>query len=241
MDLFLSRIKDAGVNSLDLRDNIVEENINIKDLFYRTDHHWTAPAGLWATRIIAQGLNDKCGYCIDPSIFDEKNYIYTKWDACWLGEQGRKVAESYVGLDDYTEVKPNYSTNYIFLNEDGTFYEGTFDNFINEDVYNTDNDVYENRSWHYSYNRLNCINTNVEYGKVLILGDSFDHVTQPFLSLGVHQVDSMILLSYDDSFSLKDYIIENGYDTVIVAYAQFMVGAHDNKSSANYRMFTFEN
>lgn len=240
MDLFLSRIRDAGINTIDLRDNIVEENIDIEDLFYRTDHHWTTPAGLWATQMIAQGLNDTCGYDIDTSIFDKDNYNFTEWKDCWLGEQGRKVAESYVGLDDYTEVKPNFETSYIFINGDGTTYEGTFDNFVNEGVYNTENDVYENSSWHYSYNRINCINNNVEYGKVLILGDSYDHVTQPFLSLGVHQVDSLILRDYDDTFSLRNYIIENGYDTVIVAYAQFMVGAHDNESSANYRMFTFE-
>lgn len=240
MDLFLSRIRDAGINTVDIRDNIAAENINVRDLFYRTDHHWTTPAGLWATKIMAEALNDDCGYDIDLSIYDDKNFDTTEWKACWLGEQGRKVAESYVGLDDYTEVKPNFETSYTFINGDGTTWEGTFNDFVNESVYNTENDVYENSSWHYSYNRINCINNNVESGKVLILGDSYDHVTQPFLSLGVHQVDTLILRGYDDSFSLRNYILENGYDTVIVAYAQFMVGAHDNVDSANYRMFTFE-
>lgn len=240
MDLFLKRIKNAGINTIDLRDNIVEEKIDVKDLFYRTDHHWTAPAGLWATKIIAQGLNDTCKYDIDTSIFDKENFDFVKWNNCWLGEQGRKVSEAYVGLDDYTEIKPNFSTSYTFFNQDGTTYEGTFDNFINEDVYNTDIDVYENSSWHYSYKRINCINNNIDAGRVLIIGDSFSHVTQPFLSLGIHQVDSLILRDYDTSFNLRDYIVENGYDTVIVAYAQFMVGAHDDINSANYRMFTFE-
>lgn len=240
MDKFFSRIREAGVNNIDLRDNIHEEGINIFDLFYRTDHHWTAPAGLWATRIMADGLNKHCGYNIDLSIYDQDNYEMKKWTSCWLGEQGRKVAVTYVGLDDYTEVKPKFETSYTFKNGDGTTYEGTFDNFVNEGVYNTENNVYENGSWHYSYNRTNCINNNVESGKVLILGDSFDHVTHCFLSLGVHEVDTIILRSYDDTFSLKNFILENGYDTVIIAYAQFMVGAHDDPSSANYRMFTFE-
>lgn len=73
-----------------------------------------------------------------------------------------------------------------------------------------------------------------------MLGDSYAQVTQPFLSLGVHEVDSLILRNCKDSFDLKDYIIENGYDTVVICYAQFMIGAHDNPSSANYRMFSFE-
>ena len=44
----------------------------------------------------------------------------------------------------------------------------------------------------------------------------------------------------DDSFDLKQYILDNHYDAVIIAYAQFMVGAHDDSTSANYKMFSFD-
>lgn len=240
-DLFLSRIREAGVNTIDLRDNIRVDGINISDLFYRTDHHWTTPTGLWATKIIAEALNEYCGYHIDTSIFDIEKFNATEWKECWLGEQGRKVAETYVGLDDYTELKPKYRTDYTFKWYDGTFSDGTFDDFIDETIYNIETDVYENDSWHYSYDRLNCINNNVDRGKILMICDSYDYVTQPFISLGVHEVDSLIMRDFDDSFSLRNYIIENKYDTVIIAYAQFMIGAHDDESSANYRMFAFEN
>lgn len=239
MDLFLSRIRNEGVNVIDLRDCIEEGGINISDLFYRTDHHWTTRAGLWAAEKISEGLNTYCGYNINPALYDESNYTFTNWQECWLGEQGRKIAQSYVGLDDYTEIKPNFNTNYTFKSDEGC-YDGTFDNFINEGVYNTENDVYENISWHYAYSQINCINNNVPDGKVLVLGDSYEQVTEPFISLGVHEVDSLILRNYDSSFNLRNYILENGYDTVIIAYAQFMVGVHDDESSANYRMFTFE-
>ena len=65
-------------------------------------------------------------------------------------------------------------------------------------------------------------------------------MTEPFLSLGVREIDALILRNYDDSFHLRDYILEKGYDTVLICYAQFMLGAHDNEASANYRMFCFE-
>lgn len=240
MDLFLSRIKEAGVNYIDLRDNIKDEKMNISDLFYRTDHHWTTDAGLWATQIISEGLNNYCAYNIETTLYNIDNYNVKEWNNCWLGEQGRKVAESYVGLDNYTEIKPNFGTNYTFKNVDGTTWDGTFENFINEGVYNTENDVYENESWHYSYSNINCINNNVDNGMILIIGDSYNLVIQPFLSLGVHEVDSLILRDYNDTFSLRNYILANDYDTVIVAYAQFMVGAHDDETSANYRMFSFD-
>ncbi|MCM1414991.1 MAG: hypothetical protein NC430_03585 [bacterium] len=240
-DLFLKRISEAGIDYIDLRENIVDDDMNSLDMFYRTDHHWTVPSGLWASGKISEGLNRYCGYSIDLSIFDPANYTFKKYEKCWLGEQGRKVGASYVGVDDYTVVTPNFSTDFSFKTQEGLM-DGTFDYFINESVYDPDQneDIYKANSWHYSYAQRNVINNKVAYGKILILGDSYDQVTEPFIALGVSEVDSLILRNYDDSFNLRDYIIGNGYDTVIICYAQFMIGAHDNTSSANYRMFCFE-
>ncbi|MDC7278826.1 hypothetical protein NXH64_04840 [Butyrivibrio fibrisolvens] len=239
-DKFLSRIHEANINTLDLRDNIKSEGLNIQDLFYRTDHHWTVPAGLWATKIIAQKLNDDYGYNIDLSIYNDENYVTKEWKNCWLGEQGRKVGAPYVGLDNYIEVKPTFPTSYVFIKTDGTVCDGTFDSFIDESIYKPNNDIYDSITWHYSYDRIDCINNNVANGKILIIGDSYEHVTQPFLSLGVHEVHSLIMRKFDDSFSLRNYILKNEYDTVIVAYAQFMIGAHDDETSSQYRMFKFD-
>ena len=239
-DLFMERLRAAGIPAIDLRDNIVEENRNIYDMFYRTDHHWTTPTGLWASRIIAGAMNEYCGCDIDLSLYDEDKYAFNSWTGCWLGEQGRKVAKTYVGLDDFTEIKPSFETDYTFYPEEGDSFDGTFDNFIDESIYNVKKDVYENRSWHYSYSQIHCVNHKVKKGKVLMLSDSYAYVTEPFLSLGVHEIDPLILRSYKTwEFDLRDYILKNGYDTVIICYAQFMVGAHDDPSSANRRMFTF--
>ena len=239
MDKFLSRIREAGVNAIDLRDNLREEGLDVRDLFYRTDHHWTVPAGLWASRIMAEGLNEYCGYSIDLSLFDPENFEAREWKACWLGEQGRKAGKTRVGLDDYTELKPKFETNYTFKGV-GMLYDGSFDRFIDEWVFDPARDVYENNSWHHAYNRINCINNDAEKGKLLILGDSFTAVTHCFLSLGIREVDSLILRDHDASFDLRNYILDNGYDAVLVAYAQFMVGGHDNPASSSCRMFTFE-
>ena len=76
---------------------------------------------------------------------------------------------------------------------------------------------------------------------MLIIGDSSEQMIHPFLSLQVHELDSIVLRQYNDSFSLRNFIVSRGYDTVIIAYAQFMLGAHDNPSSANYRMYSFDN
>lgn len=238
-DVFLKRIEEAGINHIDLRENIVDEGLCISKMFYRTDHHWTTSAAFWSSRVIADGLNDYCGYSIDLGIYDSSLYAYTDWESCWLGEQGRKIAQTYVGLDDFTEIKPVFPTSYLFKTDNG-YEEGTFDDFINQDVYNIQNDVYENESWHYSYLRRNCINNNVKYGKVLLICDSYSQAVEPFLSLGVHEIDSIVLRDMDESFSIRNYILDNHYDTVVILYAQFMIGAHDNVQSSNYNMFTLD-
>lgn len=238
-DCFLSRIREAGVPYIDLRDNIREEGLDVKDLFYRTDHHWTTRTGLWAAKNMAEALNQYCGYDIDLSIYDQTSYTMKTWNNCWLGEQGRKMAVSYVGLDDFTEIKPSFETDYTFKTKNGET-AGTFDNFVAESVYETDANVYDGPSWHYSYQVQNCVNNRVDRGKVLMLCDSYAYVTEPFLSLGVHEINTLIMREKTDSFHLRDYILNNGYDTVIIAYAQFMLGAHDNVDSANYRMYTFD-
>lgn len=237
-DLFMQRIADADIAAIDLRDAIVRDGLNIKDMFYRTDHHWTTNSALWATREIAQAMNDHCGYSIDTGIYNAENFEYTTYQNAWLGEQGRKMAKTYVGLDDFVEIKPNFDTRYTFKTENGTV-DGTFDTFINESVYDTDADVYEAPSWHYSYAQISSVNHNAPYGKVLLLGDSYAQATEPFLSLSVHELDWLILRDCSDDFDLHQYILENGYDTVLICYAQFMIGAHDDPSSANYKMFTF--
>ena len=239
-DLFLQRIGDAGIKYIDLRNNMAEEGLSSKDIFYRTDHHWTTEAGLWATGIIVDELNSDYGYDIDTTLYDKDNYSEMKWNDCWLGEQGKLLSASYVGLDDYTELKPKFDTDFTFYEEDQVEEGKTFDDFINEEKYNLDADIYHAGSWHYSYDRINNTNNNVDYGKILVICDSYDHVTIPFLSLGVHHVDSVLLRGDNDGIDLRDYILANEYDTVIISYAEFIIGAHDDEGSSNYGMFTFD-
>lgn len=239
-DVFIRRIREAGVNAIDLREDMASENKVVTDMFYRTDHHWNVEAGLWASEKIAEGLNEYCGYDIDLSLYDRNRFKETYWQESWLGEQGRKLGESYVGFDDFTELKPDYETSFVYKNADGSTYEDSFDGFIYEPMHDTNVEENKYSSWHYSYKRVDCINNNVEFGKVLIVGDSYDHVVEPFLALGIHETDTLILRDFDSEFSVRDYILKGGYDTVVVAYAQFMIGAHDDEYSANYRMFDFK-
>lgn len=167
-DVFMQRLKEAGISAIDLRECIQEDGMNVRDMFYRTDHHWTTRSALWACGKIAEGLNTYCGYSIDTTLYDEENYELIEYPNSWLGEQGRKMAQTYVGLDDFTEIKPKFETSYIFRYPT-EMTSGTFDDFICEDIYDLKANVYDTTSWHYSYVQKNCDNNNVEHGKFFYL------------------------------------------------------------------------
>ena len=236
-DLLLSRLSNAGFTVLDLRDNIREEKLSTKDLFYRTDHHWTVPAGFWAAKHMANTLNQTCNYSIDLNLYNPNNYTFIEHPNYWIGEQGQLVSKAYIGKDDYTVVKPNFPTRYL-LKEYSSYVEGTFDDFIYQDQ--IDNHIETDSALHYAYRLRSSINLDINDGKILFICDSYGHVTEPFLSLGVHQIDRY--QPRDDYFpeGLRNHILANNYDTVIIAYAEFMIGAHDDPNSSNYRMFDFD-
>lgn len=244
-DLFLERLDEYNIDYLDLRDEIVKDDLDSMSLFYRTDHHWTVPASLWAARKISEKLNDDYDYKIDLKMFSEKKYNSVLYKDAWLGEQGRLVSDSYIGLDDYTMMKPNFDTSYtVISDDDAVVNSGDFGIFINTDVYTSGLDVYSSTSWHYSYSDYNydtIHNNYVDYGNVLVLGDSYESSMAPFLSLGIQNMKVVIPREFiGQGITVRDYVESGDYDTVIIAYAQFMIGAHDNPSNANYNMFNLE-
>lgn len=239
MDRLLARLREENIPVLDLRDEIRSGNLNIRDMFFRTDHHWTPEAGLWAAGRIAGAMNRYCGYRIDTTLYDPQNYTNKEWKACWLGEQGRKVGRTLVGLDDYKNAVPAFPTELVIVEQDGSSKEGSFLDLIDESTYNTQQDLYFGDSWHYSYRTAHCINKLQPEGKVLLLGESYDYVTEPFLALGVHEIE-FLCLRYTGDLNLREYISDHDFDTVIVCYEQPVLGAHDNPDSSNYRMYQFD-
>lgn len=241
-DLLLSRISDAGIDFLDLRDCIIEDNLDPLSLFYKTDHHWTVPAAKWAACKIAQKLNNHFGYNIDLSVYDNANFRTTEYPKSWLGEQGKLISQGYLGLDDYSMIEPLYPTEYSILSPSQAITsKGSFDIFINKAQYKIPENYYTDFSWHYSYTpytNSTIYNHYANYGNVLVLGDSYETPMIPFLSLGIQKVKTIILRSFHGN--LQEYIEAGNYDTIIVAYAQFMIGAHDDETNVNYKMFDFD-
>ena len=71
--------------------------------------------------------------------------------------------------------------------------------------------------------------------KILLLCDSYSHVFIPFFLQGVGQIDAIIPGEHDEP--LETLADPADYDAVVLLYAEFMIGAHDDPDSANYHMF----
>lgn len=241
-DLFLERISEAGIAYIDLREEMKLAGLSEEDIFYRTDHHWNTESGLWATTIIAEELNEKYGFQIDMNLYAPERMEYQKYEECWLGEQGQVVGKSYVGLDDYTLIKPKYETDFTYTRWGNTEY-GDFNIFLDETRCNSEMNVYDAKSCYYTYlydgeAGSEIQNNQLTEGKVLILGESYSHVVSPFLALGIAETGTLVLRASE--CGAREYIENNEVDMVVMLYSPFMIGAHDNPESANYEMFNLE-
>lgn len=245
-DTFLKRIKSEGVPYLDLRENIVQQGLDIESMFYRTDHHWTTNSGLWAAKQVALELNTNHGYKIPMDLYEEDRYFYQEYKDIWLGEQGNKVSATRIGMEDFCLILPNFETSYHITNPHSELLynglDGTFQNMVDLELFSDNAIQYKNKSLYYSYMSWEAHDTSIhnnliDKGDILLLSDSYSQVFAPFFSLGVQNVKVLNMRAFQGD--LTEYIDENEFDTVIVLYSETMLGAHDDVNNSNYNMFRF--
>lgn len=153
-DRFLLRLEELGIRYIDLRDTIIEQGLDSFSMFYKTDHHWTVQMGKMAAEVISEELNNFYGYNIDLSLYEPNKFIYKEYPNAWLGEQGKKLGKSFVGLDDFTYIAPDYDTAFNVSCSGSVISTGAFGQVLVEQTMylpeNNDN-IYTAPSWHYSY------------------------------------------------------------------------------------------
>ena len=192
LDIFVERFKKENINYIDLRECIYEDKINQYDLFYKTDHHWNAQGGLYASTKITEALEKMLNEEISDDITDINNYQIENYPQWHLGSRGQRVGRYFAGIDDFEIIYPKFNTE-IERITDGI--KGNFqDIFISRDA--LQNKDYASR---YTYDKTyNCLeegymNTNAPCEKrMLILSDSMGRVVVPYLSLAFEEVDSIV-------------------------------------------------
>ena len=215
-------LTDAGIDNLNLLDNIKAQNLDFSKLFFNTDHHWTPATALWAAQTVSKYLNDKYNYNIDLSLLDKSQFNSTVYENIFLGSQGKKVGPLYGGVDDFELLTPKYDTDFNFLflrlnkkeqTRSGSFEDALlFKQNLVKDYFNVS--VYATYSGG-DYLKTCFTNNNMNSGKkILLVRDSFSGTFAPFFALAacdkLYTVDTR---RYKDS--LVDYIDEVEPDIVI--------------------------
>lgn len=238
-DEFLAKLKESSIDTLDLRELIIKENLDRSKLFYKTDHHWTTPTAFWAYTKVASHLNKIYNFNIDENNYyrDINNYKVQEMKSCFLGSLGRRVGESVSGLDDYTFIEPNFETNYNIydglVSTELTAFTGSFREAIVKDKILENSDVKTNKHaayFEWDYGNLIIKNTKIDNNlKFLLVKDSYSLPVTAFLSTCVSEIH-MVDLRDVTPVNLTNYIEEYDFDAVIILY---------NTEVFNSTMFNF--
>ena len=228
-DELIGAIKEKGVSVLDLREEIDREGFDIPSLFFNTDHHWKPSTALWAASVIAGRLADTVdGYDYDAAIYDRDNYKTRIYDDWFLGSLGRRVGRFFGGVDDFEVVTPRFDTDFHLYTESQTSEgkkknrDGSFKKALLWLRYLKSKNYFSNLTY-FTYMgteyRLATVTNRLADNdkKILMLRDSFSCTLLPYLSLSAGEITA-IDLRYHNKLKIKEYIEDNDFDAVIIAY-----------------------
>ena len=224
-DQMVQLLREKGIDTLDLRDDIKEQNLDWSSLFFNTDHHWTPQTAFWAAGVIMKRIQKDYGFSIDEDAYDESNWKLKTYENYMLGAIGRRTGVFYGGLDDFTLYDPKFKTDFTFW---GSSKNG-------EDVREGDfwNSMYlwENMEKRADFEK-NTYNTYLgkEYGlfeiqnhrsdnglRILMIRESFSDALAPFIAVGADEVLGVDLRKYNKK-SIPELCEEYDIDLVMIDY-----------------------
>ena len=118
-DNLIKGIKDIGIDTIDFREDLLDNGIAKEDLFFKTDHHWTIETAFWAYTKLVDELNYKYNLNLDKYRFyrNKDNYNFIEYKNSYIGSMARKASIYYGGVDDFTLIYPKFTTNFEFMSQ----------------------------------------------------------------------------------------------------------------------------
>ena len=205
---------EAGFEILDLHEKMHSEGKDHAAMYFRTDHHWTAHAGLWAAKEIGDALG------LDTTLLDPSQFTTEKHPGIFLGSEGKHGGRLYCPPDDLDILTPTFDTALTHQIEQDTLRSGSFREGLlfpeqlkparYEDYFPYS--IYLNGDHSFS----SIQNTqNPDGMRVLLIKDSFSNSMAPYLALCCAQVDMIDTRFYASSAAA--YVAQSKPDAVCVA------------------------
>ena len=252
VDRMLAELKERNITTVDLREDMNAQGIKSEDIFFWTDHHWTADGGIWSADVMLQKLAKMYpeSFKYDASYFQKSNYNITVLEDFFLGTQGRRVGAYYIGKEDFLVYSPKFETNFTvqrYFNGEGQVENltGSFDETIvcSEalDPERANGGTSNGRATDtYSYYTgsdmavVRIINNDPNAtGRIVMVKDSFARMTVPFLACGVKEICMVDLRHYKGS--LYEYIEDISPDLVMLYYNSDYLASNTLNFSKNIK------
>ena len=218
-DLFLAALREKDVPCLDLRPAIWSAGREQGDpysMFYKTDHHWTADAGLMAAGLVAEELNRLYGLGLDTEAIGEAKMEREVLPEPFIGEMGRKLLGPFGSRDRLVVWRPRSPVHLRYCSPDQNIdTTGDFDILFHESRLGGASNPY------YYYmggnDQLGFIeNADGNGSGILLIKDSYSCVVTPYLALTAGKV---VWWDMRMDKSVKQYIKEHPeLETVVVLY-----------------------
>ena len=232
VDRLVSGMREAGIDTIDFREEMHDDDIDQYDMMYRTDHHWTTEAGFYAYGVLEDYIQNKTGCDVDSRISDINNYTVTRYNKWHLGSNGQRTGIYYAGIDDFDLILPNFDTQ--LQNTDGIV--GT----MQEMMINTDPLNVKDYTSRYTYDFVlgktlgQYVNLEASNNvKLLVITDSFGKAVSQYLALGFKEI---YCVDNDEVSGVTPEFIES-YDPDIVIMLYYPGKIKDDSVAYSFNGF----
>jgi len=246
-DRFSALLNDSGVDTLDLREEMVRDNLDFADAFYFGDHHWTAETALWAFGKAGMIMNSKYGFRLDEKTWNPSEYDFFVYHKAFLGSESSRINDPRF-KEDITVIIPKFHTEFQVFdkiaedNNNGVAAAiltlGGFVDVFTPKMKNKENDTF-------TYSDLNSFKggflqyknlTVQEQKKVLLISDSLAWPFVTYLASALYCVDYLYL--YNATNKKLYPVLENeNYDLVIFLLCDYFISAYTAPSFEDDRLY----
>jgi len=235
----IQMISDNGVDTLDLRAEMENDNINFQTAYYRYDIHWKAETALWAAGNIGNFINREYGFNIDETVWNPDLYDRITYNNAFQGNE-IKFVNGYRTFEDITVLVPTFETDFMMRHRvfEGRIYGDFIDVFVpkvrnehNERFYFTDYSIPE-----YNYSHIENLNAG-NNKSALLIADSFGLSLSTFFSMGFEHIDFIYLITGHTEDILWNVIDDGNYDIVIFALSDAVVSLEDRPVFSEDRLY----
>ena len=229
VDELLFYLNRLGVETLDLRESLPNENLSLEETFFKTDHHWTIPAAFYATGEVVNKIEESFGEDLDPQDYytDISNYDIVTYKKGMLGSMGRKTGAVFSGLENFTAIWPRFEGSFYreCKAEEGrdlSVYEGGFtEALMNTKLLTEKNDVYSDSQYSTYLNGLRIYekiinNENPEGPSFFMIRDSYFSPVMAFMMPMCGRIDAIWSLEETHELDIESYVKEEQFDYIIM-------------------------